>query len=57
MPFKSQVHIDQPLGWTPPGKLPPKTKKKKATNGILLKHRMFLKELEIKKQIEREQFR
>lgn len=49
MPFKSQVHIDNPLGWNSNGKMPQKNKRKKPTNGILLKHKMFLKELEIKK--------
>lgn len=37
--------------------MPAKVKKKKLTNGILLKHKMYLKELEIKKTIEREDMR
>lgn len=57
MPFKSQVHIGQPLGWNPPVRLAPKVNRKKPTNGILLKHKIFLKELEMKKHLEREAFR
>jgi len=45
------------VGWNPPTKLQPKLQRKKLTNGILLKHKMFLKELELKKQLEREQMR
>jgi hypothetical protein len=51
------VHIGQPIGWNPPTRLQPKVNRKKATNGILLKHKLFLKELEIKKQIEREELK
>lgn len=46
MPFKPQVHIEGPLGWNPPTRLLPKVQRKKQTNGVLLKHRMFLKQLE-----------
>ena len=50
MPFKSQVHIETPLGWNPTQKLQPKVQKRKLTNGILLKHKLFIKDLENKKQ-------
>lgn len=53
-PFKSQVHIDNPLGWNQLHRLAPKVNRKKTTNGILLKHKMFLKELELKKHLERD---
>lgn len=57
MPFKSQVHIEGPLGWNPPARLLPKVSRKKATNGVLLKHRLFLKDLEKKKFEERIQMK
>lgn len=53
MPFKPQVHIDGPLGWNAPTRLLPKVQRKQRTNGVLLKHRLFLKDLEQKKFDER----
>jgi hypothetical protein len=54
-PFKSQVHIKQSLGWNAPGRLLPKVKRGRQINGVLLRHKMFLKDLEAKKAQEREE--
>lgn len=38
-PFKSRVNQLEPLGWNPTQKLLPKSKKKKSTNGVLMRHK------------------
>jgi len=43
MPFNSRVHIKGPIGWNPTQKLLPKANRKKPTNGVLLRHKQFLK--------------
>ena len=53
MPFNSRVHIKGPIGWNPTQKLLPKANRKKPTNGVLLRHKQFLKQLEFKKLEER----
>lgn len=45
----------EPLGWNPTLKLLPKNKKKRDPNSILLRHKKFLKQLESKKCIEKEE--
>ena len=57
VPFNSRVNPSAPLGWNPSSKLPPKMKKKKPMNGVLLRHRVYLKNLETKKNNEREEIR
>lgn len=58
MPFNSRVNPAEPIGWNPCAKLLPKVNKKKFNpNGALARHRQFLKNLEMKKNQEREDMR
>ena len=55
-PFNPRVGIHEPLGWNPTAKLVAKTSRpKKSINGILLKHKQYLRNLEIKKAEERQE--
>ena len=56
LPFNSRVMPLEPVGWNPTKKLLPTSQKRKVDpNNILVKHRKFLKQLEEKKIIEREE--
>jgi len=57
MPFSSMVGIHEPIGWNPTQKLLPKVGRKKHAIGVLLRHKQFLKNLETKKNEEREEQR
>ena len=55
-PFNSRVDPKAPIGWNPTLKLLPKVnKKRRDPNSILVRHRNFLKDLEGKKNQEREE--
>ena len=56
VPFNSRVGIHEPIGWNPPTKMLPR-KRRKQTTGILMRHKIFLRDLEVKKNQEREEQR
>lgn len=56
IPFNSRVNPLEPIGWNPTAKLQPRAnKKRKNPNSVLLKHKKFLQDLEMKKNFEREE--
>jgi len=54
MPFNSRVDPKVPSGWNPTPKLMPKIKRIKTCQGVLMKHRLFLNQLEQHKLMEKQ---
>lgn len=55
-PFNSRVDPKVPIGWNPTAKLLKRTNRKKLDpNSVLLKHRRYLKDLEVKKTMSMEE--
>lgn len=55
-PFNSRVDPKVPIGWNPTAKLLKRsTKKKLDPNSVLVKHRKYLKSLEVKKNVDQEE--